>query len=149
MLGSVDAQTEQLHQPSAHVQYAWGWAIGEKGKRGSKGQGSRYSIHDISWAGAYAVSWRGQGQPQPLKTYYLPQGQGQRHVIYPQGRELYPNWVHLRSEIEVTSGLRVCVLQQWKDKESGPYGEGPSPYSVRGRFVPLGEPLLTYLIINE
>lgn len=41
--------------------------------------------------------------------------------------------VQIISETEVTSGLRVCVLQRWKDQESGQYGEGPAP-----NLIPLG-----------
>lgn len=59
------------------------------------------------------------------------------HTVYHRTRFYLEDYiqtgVHLLSETDMTSGLRVCMLQRWGDQESGQYGEGPAP-----NLVPLG-----------
>lgn len=63
---------QQLYQLSAHAQYAWGWgcqeAIGEKGRRGSKGrdEGPKAAVvHSMTSAGLLPVQYLGGDRDSP------------------------------------------------------------------------------------
>lgn len=130
MWGWKSTLTKQLYQSLAHALYAWGvgvqQAMGETGKRDSKvrNEGPKQQVFsrwhqlgtclccilEIAWTDL-TLSTRGQGSV--WRTVCLENC--------------------IQTEIEVTSGLRVCVLQRWKDQESGQYGEGTAP-----NLIPLG-----------